>query len=135
MFLAAYETTSATLQFVIHNLVNNQDVQENLRRKLKEVFIHNNCELNFQTVSKVPLLIHVINESLRMFPPVSPLTARVAEKDHKYQDIFIPEGTGVFIGVTSIHNDPKLWPQPEKFQPERFAGEYDKLAFLPFGGG
>lgn len=133
--LAAFETSSVTLQFALHNLVNNQDVQERLRNELKQAIIHNGGEASFKTFSKVPLLSHVIKETLRMYPVASPATARVAEENYTYQGFRIPKGVGVFVGVTSIHNDPQHWPEPEKFQPQRFEQEFDKLAFLPFGAG
>lgn len=131
--LAAYETTSVSLQFIIHNLVNHQDVQEKLRNDLIQA-IDDNDKI-FKSVSKLPLLNNVIKESLRMYPPASQFTSRIAAEDYEYQGVRIPKGTGVFIGVTSIHNDPVLWPEPEKFRPERFENEIDKLAYLPFGGG
>lgn len=133
--LAAYETTSVTLQFVIHNLVNNQDIQEKLRSELKQAINHNSGEVNFKTVSKVALLKNVIMETLRMYPPVSPFTSRLVGEDYEYDGIRIPKGSSVFIGVAAIHNDAVLWPEPEKFKPERFENEFDKLAYLPFGGG
>lgn len=134
--LAAYETTAVSLQFIFHNLVKHQDVQERLRIELNDAIDVDDDEVNFfKTVSKVPLLNNVIKESLRMYPPASQFTARTAAEDYEYEGIRIPKGTGVFIGVTSIHNDPVLWPEPEKFRPDRFENEIDKLAYLPFGGG
>jgi len=136
LFLAAgLETVSATLQFIIHNLVNHQDIQEKLRKDIRRAIDQNGGFINFKTVNSIPLLSHVIKETLRMYAPVSPFTTRVAEKDYEYQGIRIPKGTGVFIGVSAIHNDPQLWPEPEKFIPERFQHEFNKMAFLPFGAG
>ncbi len=134
--LAAYETTAVSLQFIFHNLINHQDVQEQLRIELKEAIDGDDDDVNFfKSISKVPLLNNVIKESLRMYPPASQFTARTAAEDYEYEGILIPKGTGVFIGVSSIHNDPILWPEPEKFRPERFKNDIDKLTYLPFGGG
>lgn len=133
--IAGFETTSVTLQFVISNLVNNQDVQDQLRNELKQQIQLNDGMANLQTFTNVPLLLYVIKETLRLYPPGSPGTSRIAEEQYEYEGFRIPKGTGIFIGVSSIHNDPQLWPEPEKFKPERFAGEFNKLAFLPFGAG
>lgn len=133
--LASFETTATTLQFTLHNLINHQDIQEQLRNDLREAVGNDNGNILLSTVSKVPLLVNVIKESLRMFPPVSPFTTRVASRDYKYEDILIPKGTSIYIAVHSIHNDPDLWPEPEAFRPERFDNEFDKLTFLPFGVG
>lgn len=70
-----------------------------------------------------------------MFPPVAPFMTRVASENYEYEGVLIPKGMSVFIGVSSIHNDPTLWPEPDKFIPARFESQFDKLAFLPFGGG
>lgn len=131
--LASFETTSATLQFTLYNLIQHQDIQQQLRNELREAVGNDN--VNLSAVTKVSLLTNVIKESLRMFPPVSPFTTRVANEDYEYEGTFIPKGTPLFIGVQSVHNDPNLWPEPDQFQPERFDKEFDKLAYLPFGAG
>lgn len=133
--VAGFETTSVTLQFIIQNLVNHPHVQEKLRKEIKIAMDLNHGEFESKTVSRIPLLNHVIKETLRMYPPVSPFMSRVAEKDYEYEGIVIPKGTGVLIGVSAIHNDPQFWPEPEKFIPERFENEINKLAYLPFGVG
>ncbi|XP_037049483.1 cytochrome P450 3A24-like [Bradysia coprophila] len=134
--LASYETTSLTLQFCLHNLVNHQSVQDRLRTELRKAVAPDKKTIKSADLSTVPLLNQIINETLRMFPPVAPFTTRVANEDYRYEDIRIPKGTSIFIGVSSIHKDPTFWPEPEKFRPERFERELDeKLAFLPFGGG
>jgi len=131
--MASYETTAVTLQFVIHNLVNHQNVQEQLRSELLKK--QNSGVFTLDTLSDFKLLDNVINETLRMYPPVAPFTARIASQDYVYEGIRIPKGTGIYIGVTHIHNDSKLWSEPGKFKPERFESKYDKLSFLGFGGG
>lgn len=134
--LAAAETTSVSLQLIIYNLVKYQDVQERLRNELKLAIDGKDDKVNFfKRVSNVPLLNNVIKETLRIYPPASHFTTRVAAENYEYEGLVIPKGTGVFIGVNSIHNDPSLWQEPEKFRPERFENEFDKLAYLPFGGG
>lgn len=134
--LASFETTAVTLQFVLHNLINNPNIQEKLRNELRKALEKDGTEnLQFSTLAKVPLLSHVIKETLRMFPPVMPFTTRVGNEDYEYNGITIPKGVPVYIGVSSIHNDPNLWSEPEKFQPDRFGNEFDKLSYLPFGAG
>ncbi|KAJ6641019.1 Cytochrome P450 3A24 [Pseudolycoriella hygida] len=135
LLFAAFETTSSTLQFTISNLVRNQDVQNELRSELQNQIRLNDGLENLAAISKVPLLQYVIKETLRMFPPASPGTSRVAQEDYELKGHHVPKGTGIFISVMSVHYDPQLWPEPYKFQPRRFEGEYNQLAFLPFGAG
>ncbi|KAG4075497.1 hypothetical protein HA402_003322 [Bradysia odoriphaga] len=133
LFLASYETTATTLQFCLHNLVNHQSIQEDLRTKLRKAV--GNGTVSLSTISEVPLLNRIVMETLRMFPPLSPFMTRVPNENYEYQGTIIPKGIPVYIGVSSIHNDPKLWPDPEEFRPERFESSFDKLTFLPFGAG
>ncbi|KAG4079242.1 hypothetical protein HA402_006965 [Bradysia odoriphaga] len=133
--LASYETTSVTLQFCLHNLINHQSVQDKLRTQLRKTVDPGSKKISSSALSSIPLLNHIVKETLRMFPPAAPFTARVANENYEYQGIVIPKGAGVFIGVSAIHNDPKLWPEPEEFRPERFESDFDKLTYLPFGGG
>lgn len=133
--LASYETTSVTLQFCLHNLINHQNIQDELRNELRKVVHRNGKAITHSTLSEIPLLDHIIKETLRMFPPVTPFLTRVAKKDYEYEGIVIPRDSTIFIGASSIHNDPHFWPEPEEFRPHRFESGYDKLSFLPFGAG
>lgn len=73
-----------------------------------------------------------------MFPPV-PQMIRKASNDYKIPEsnLVIPKNTLVIIPNHSIHNDPEMYPEPEKFDPERFSEENKQkrhpMAFLPFG--
>lgn len=134
-FLASFETTATALQYVISDLVNNQNVQDELRNKLQhQVALHGGAA-NLDVFTKVPLLSYVIMESLRMHPPVAPFTTRSADKDYNYNGLLIPKKTGIFIDVISVQNDVTVWSEPEKYQPERFSKDFNKVAFLPFGIG
>lgn len=134
--LASYETTSVTLQFALHNLINDQNTQQKLRNELQKAMERDSKkQLDVSMLTKVPLLGNVIKETLRMFPPASPFTTRVGNEDFECNGFRIPKGTPIYIGVSSIHNDPNFWPEPEKFRPERFENEIDKLSYLPFGAG
>ena len=133
--LGGFETTSVTLQFVIHMLINHQDIQEELREEVRRAVFLDGGTVTWESMAAIPLLEQVIKETLRIYPPSSPFTSRVTKQDYEYNDLRIPTGTGIFIGVSSIHKDPRYWPEPELFKPDRFEHVYNKLAFLPFGNG
>ena len=80
----------------------------------------------------------VIDETLRMYPPASRLD-RVASNDYEYEGIKIKKGQVVGVAIYAMHHDPDLYPNPEKFDPNRFSDENKKnresVAFLPFGAG
>lgn len=133
--LSSTETLSSALQFAVHNLVNDQSTQEQLRNELRELVGKDCRNVDFAVVSKVPLLNNIVKETLRMFPPASPSTTRIGTEDYKYGSITIPKGTPIFVGVSSIHKDPMVWTDPEKFQPDRFQRDFDKMSYLSFGLG
>ncbi|KAG4075516.1 hypothetical protein HA402_003341 [Bradysia odoriphaga] len=133
LLFGSYETTAVTLQCCLHNLVTHQSIQEELRADLRKAV--GNKRVTFSTLSDVPLLNRIVKETLRMFPPVSLFVTRVANEHYEYEGTVIPKGMPVFIGVSSIHNDPVLWPDPGEFRPARFESSFDKLTFLPFGAG
>lgn len=79
-------------------------------------------------------------ETLRMYGPIFQLI-RTAAKDYKVPktNLTIRKGTLTLIPTYAIHNDPDIYSEPEKFDPERFSEENKKnrhaMAFLPFGDG
>lgn len=82
----------------------------------------------------------VINESLRLYPPVS-VVSREALKDLKFADVHIPKGVNIWILVTTLHTDPDIWgPDSYQFKPDRFVNGTTgacKLPhlYMPFGVG
>ena len=77
---------------------------------------------------------------MRKYPTVSNLQ-RSANKDYPVPNtrITLPKGTPVWIPVHVIHHDPEIYPEPEKYDPDRFnpeeVGKRHQYAFLPFGEG
>lgn len=84
-------------------------------------------------------LDQVFDEALRCYPPVTGFIARKCEKDYKIGSFTIPKGAIVQAPVWDIQHDPELWPDPWKFDPDRFSPENklknQKLAHFPFGIG
>jgi cytochrome P450 len=76
----------------------------------------------------------VIKENMRIRPPVSLLFTRVAAQDVEFDGYKIPKGTRVGLGIEAVHSNPKYWPNPNEFIPERFASGKQHLPFtyLPF---
>jgi cytochrome P450 family 6 len=80
----------------------------------------------------------LLTETLRLYGPV-PQLIRTASRDYQIPNtnITIPEGTLTMIPVYAIHHDPDIYPEPEKFDPERFSDENKKdrhsMAYIPFG--
>ncbi|KAG8188042.1 hypothetical protein JTE90_009916 [Oedothorax gibbosus] len=136
VLLAGYETTSTALAFTTYFLAKHQDVQETLFLEIKEL-IQNGQKLEYATVNKLPFLDNILNESMRIFPPVNLFTNRYALEDVQYGDLKIPKGTLIQAPVYLMHHDPEFWTDPETFDPERFSNKpnSDGITYLPFGVG
>ncbi|KAG5674605.1 hypothetical protein PVAND_004559 [Polypedilum vanderplanki] len=80
----------------------------------------------------------VLKESLRIYPPV-PYIARQLTENFEYEGETIPKGTTAEIFIYDIHRDPKYFPDPEKFDPDRFLPENSidrsNFAFIAFSAG
>lgn len=80
----------------------------------------------------------VIDETLRMYPAAVRLD-RVANEDFEFEGIKIQKGQFVMVPLWALHHDPDVYPEPEKFNPERFSESNlklrDSVAFMPFGAG
>ncbi|GBM26736.1 Cytochrome P450 3A25 [Araneus ventricosus] len=139
-FTAGYDTTSSTLSFATYQLALNPDIQDKLREEVDIVLQNTNGELTYEAIKNMKYLDNVISETLRLYPIVVKLE-RYADADYKLGDtgILIPKGMILSIPVVAMHRDSNLWPDPERFDPDRFTTEAkterDPYSYLPFGAG
>jgi cytochrome P450 len=80
----------------------------------------------------------VLSESIRLRPPAWAIGRR-AIRDVRIGEVDVPAGSIVVVSPWLLHHDPRWWPEPEAFRPERWTpearAERPRSAFLPFGGG
>lgn len=80
----------------------------------------------------------VFSEAMRLYPP-APIITRTALQDFMLGDFLIPAGTVMFVPIYAVHRHASIWPEPEVFDPERFAPEAiqerHRFAYMPFGAG
>jgi cytochrome P450 family 6 len=95
--------------------------------------------IDFKLIAQIlKKYICFLTETLRKFPPVDNLL-RIASKNYKIPDsnLIIEKDTLTFIPVIGIHYNPDIYPEPEKFDPERFTDDKKMqrhpMAHLPFG--
>nr|UNY86272.1 CYP6a13 [Phyllotreta striolata] len=139
-FIAGFETSATTMTFALLELALNPDVQEKLREEIKQTLKKNDNKLTYESVVEMEYLEKVVCETMRKHPPFHRL-ARLCNKDFKVpnSDLVIKSQMQVLIPVLAIHNDPEYYPNPEKFDPERFSKESiarrPPLTYFPFGDG
>jgi cytochrome P450 len=136
IFLAGHETTANALAWTWYVLSKHPDVQRTLHAELRTVLGG-----RVPTLADLPQLRYttmVINEALRLFPPVWGI-GRTALQDDEIDGYHIPAGTIVAMSPYVTHRQPDLWPNPEGFDPERWTPEQPvdrpRFAYFPFGGG
>ncbi|ENN82844.1 hypothetical protein YQE_00788, partial [Dendroctonus ponderosae] len=139
-FIAGFETSSSTMTFTMLELAQNQDIQDKLRKEIKEVLAKHDGKLTYEAAMEMPYLDKVVNEALRKFPPL-PFIPRKCTRNYQIPgtDVVLEKGTGVHIPVWGIHNDPEYFPNPDVFDPERFSeknkASRPEYSYLPFGAG
>lgn len=136
-FFAGYETTANTLSLLGYQLALNPECQEKLIKEVDEAMADKK-HVTYDIAQNMSYLDMCINETLRMYP-AGPRTDRVAKTDITINGVFIPKGMIIGIPIYAFQNDPEIWPEPEKFNPERFTEDAkesrDPISFMPFGSG
>jgi cytochrome P450 len=131
ILLAGHETTATALAWALYDLAKNPAELQHLRSELDAL----GPEPPPETVVKAPFLGAVCNETLRLHTLLAEvgrvLVAPLALCGHT-----IPAGDTVIISAMAVHHDPLLYPEPDRYMPDRFMTRtYAPSEFLPFGGG
>ncbi|XP_050040133.1 cytochrome P450 3A14-like [Dermacentor andersoni] len=139
LFVAGYDTTSTSLSYITFLLAKHPDVQDRVRKEANDA-LPNNEDLDYETITrKLPYLNQVINEALRLYPPVLTFVTRKAIEDFEYNGVRYKAGTCFMSPTLQIHRDARYWPDPLTFNPDRFSpeneGSFRKVAHQPFGVG
>jgi cytochrome P450 len=136
LYLAGHETTALTLTWTWYLLSQHRQVEQKLLTEWEHVLAGST-----PTVKQLPRLSYtaaVIAESMRLFPPVY-VIGREATVDLELGGYRVKRGYTVLMSQWVNHRDPKYFPSPEEFRPERWedglARRLPKFAYYPFGGG
>ncbi|KYM86394.1 putative cytochrome P450 6a13 [Atta colombica] len=139
-FAAGYETSSNTIAFCLYELALNQEIQDKTRREVHNAIGTRDGKLTYDAVQEMKYLDMVILETLRKYPP-APLFARRCEYKYRIPDsnVELPAGLRVVIPIYGLHHDPNYYPDPARFDPERFTEKNKRTrhpyTYLPFGEG
>ncbi|KAG0494760.1 hypothetical protein HPP92_005754 [Vanilla planifolia] len=143
-YFGGHETTATMLSWTFLLLAINPEWQEKARAEFAEIFGDRSLTLDdTAAVAKLKTLTMILNESMRLYPPVLNIM-RVAERKTMLGKLVVPKGMELHLSPLIIHHDRSVWgDDAHLFRPERFAhGVATALAkarggvaFLPFGGG
>ncbi|MFP5245176.1 MAG: cytochrome P450 [Thermoanaerobaculia bacterium] len=136
LFLAGHETTANALAWTWYLLARNPHVERELHRGLDAVL--GGRLPTPDDYARLPYTEMVLSESMRVFPPAWGI-GRYATEEVKIGEWPVPKNGLVLVSQWVTHHDARFWPEPERFDPLRFAPEAKaarpKLAYFPFGAG
>lgn len=132
VFLAGFDTVASGMMWTLYELSRNTSWQDSVRTELST-----SSPEEFD-MKRLPILHGVFQESARLWPSLW-IVDRKALSETNLGNIRVPAGTNILTSPWVTHRDPKYWPDPQKFNPERFIQNTDperlKYSYFPFGGG
>ncbi|HEY2003076.1 MAG TPA: cytochrome P450 [Acidobacteriaceae bacterium] len=148
LLLAGHETTANGLSFALWLAALHPEWQQRLHEEARTVLSAQAATA--ANYARLPLTWQHFAETLRLYPPVW-VTARTAVELYTFRGIAIPQGSVLIAPQIVIHHDPRWWPDPERYDPDRFAGQAPaqraqenaardstarpRFAWFPFGAG
>jgi cytochrome P450 len=135
LLTAGHETTTLALAWAMFLIATRPEMME---RMADEARFLNGAAPAYEDLFKLKYTRNVAEEAMRLYPPVWAIS-RTAVKEDEIGGYQVAPGTEVLIFPCVTHRDPRWWPEPERFNPERFAAENaaarPRCAYLPFGAG
>lgn len=136
ILLAGHETTANALTWTWYLLSQHPAIEERLRREVDDIL-----EGRLPTLAdlgRLPIVERVITEALRLYPPAW-VIGRRAIGPYAVDGFTVPPRSMIFMSPYVVHRDARFFPNPERFDPDRWTPEFKaalpKFAYFPFGGG
>lgn len=134
-----HDTTSSGISFALYEIANNPDVQKKILDEQADIFADNTSEISYNDLNQMKYLEMVIKETLRMYPSVPFYGRQTTEEFQITEDVKLPSGFTVLVFANDIHRDEEFFPNPHKFNPDRFLPENNMgkhpYSFVPFSAG
>lgn len=138
VMFAGHDTTAAAISWALFCLGNHPDIQEKVHEELHDIFGDSNDSATTKEISNLKYLDRVIKEALRLYPSAPGFLRKLSE-DIQIDEYMIPKGCVIALNSFITHRHPDFWPNPEKFDPDRFLPEMSKnrhpYAYIPFSAG
>jgi cytochrome P450 family 110 len=131
MLIAGHETTATALSWATHELTLHPELRERVQREITDACGDDEVDPG----AALPFLDAFCKETLRVHP-VIPGVGRVLQSPQSIGGVDLPAGVMAGCSVWLVHHDADVWPEPERFSPERFLDrKVSPYEFFPFGGG
>ncbi|XP_043504764.1 cytochrome P450 4C1-like [Polistes fuscatus] len=133
-----HDTTAMALMFALSLFAKHQDVQQRIRNEVNTIMIEDNYNLTIADLQEFSYLDRCIKESLRLYPSVHSIF-RTLTHDLPLNNYLVPSGAICAVHIYSVHRNPRFWPDPNVFDPDRFLPENVKghypYSYIPFSAG
>lgn len=136
LFGAGHETTAKALTWLFYLVAQHPEVEARVLSEVAEVI--GDRPITFDDLSRLTYTTAVVKETLRLYPPAW-ATTRYAKESVMLGEYEVEKGRIITIPIWSLHRDPRFFNDPDRFNPDRFLPDNEKLipkyAYIPFGGG
>ncbi|MFI9008092.1 cytochrome P450 [Actinosynnema sp. NPDC053489] len=136
LLLAGHETTASTLSWTFHLADKHPEVWERMHAEAVEVL--GDRLPTFQDIPRLRYTTQVIQEVMRLYPPVW-ILPRITREEDEIGGYHVPAGADVLICPYTLHRHPDFWEEPDAFDPDRFSpgrsSGRSRYAYIPFGAG
>nr|ULR85460.1 cytochrome P450 [Spodoptera frugiperda] len=136
-FLAGIDPTTAGMFGSLYELGRHPEIQKRVQDEVDTIFEKYGGKLTYDAVLELKFTECVLNEGLRLHTPIG-FNSRQCVEDSVLPvgNVPVEKGTKIFIPMYELHHDPKYFPEPERFDPDRFTrGEVSDMTYMPFGIG
>jgi|GEM_PF-4504414 len=133
LLMSAHETVATTLSWTYYLLAQSPNATARLENEILTQIGDRPLELD--DLPQVPYVKAIIQESMRLYPPAWTISRQAIETT-TLANIEVPIGSRIFINPITLHRDERWFPDPHKFNPDRFiGGDIKKHSYLPFSTG
>lgn len=136
LLVGGHENSAHGLAWTFHLLATHPSWQEEVRREASAVF--GASAPRFESVADLPVCRRVVDEAMRLYPPVWAFGRRALVND-EICGVAIEAGTSITISPYALHRNESVWPEPHRFDPDNFLSERSSrrpsTAYIPFGAG
>lgn len=136
--ITGHDTTTAGISWTIFLVGLHPQVQEKIFQEMDSIFKDSDRNATLNDLNEMKYLDRVIKEALRLYPAV-PKVGRLLSEDVQLDEYKIPKGCMIAVHIYSLHRDERFFPDPEKFDPDRFLPENiigrHPFAYIPFSAG
>jgi cytochrome P450 len=136
LLLAGHETTANALTWTWYLLSQHPDVEARLHQEIDTVLAGRRATVD--DIPRLPFVERVVTEAMRLYPPAW-IVGRRAIEAYRLADYIVPPRAILFMSPYLTHRDRRFFPNPERFDPDRWTPEFKAalpaFAYFPFGGG